>query len=549
MITYIAELSRKTNYSPINTTPSNDIQRSFNVYELFMGQHPVDTYWLNWGGQYDNLISKNIELYFDQFLVRVNTIEEVEQIAFTYIILNDFVFFNLPKHPWQYPQSSVAIRERTGFLSAPINENNPSDIFLNGSPYPVRLEVPLVNTKLSDVISGLTKYSSFDFSLINDDGFFDLSVNTNFFNSPVLIKKSVADHPSYTDFKTIRSGFVENIKVNNKTMTISAADMYRSFDESVCSIISGHGKADGKQLPVIYGTVNADLIEIEEGKYLIAENVSRVNTVYDDEGNSVKFEYDGAILSVLPVLNEDGEEEIPNSKYAHVTGYDMRIGEIIVDLISRKTPVFFTETNFDVEEVNRYISDSARINILFSSGAVKSAINEVLKNDMAFLVQKNDGRLTIRLWGEEYQTHEVNNYLITQHPSKDFAEAQNNYASSIVVEYDYDYQSSEYQKNLVFGENESSAEELYSKEKRKTFQTNLIFAGDAENLAKRLSDRFSFLKDSIQIGIGVDTSEFNLLDTINMEIEVNGRIYSENTAWIIKAIDPAQDKLTLEAKG
>jgi hypothetical protein len=59
--------------------------------------------------------------------------------------------------------------------------------------------------------------------------------------------------------------------------------------------------------------------------------------------------------------------------------------------------------------------------------------------------------------------------------------------------------------------------------------------------------RFSTMKDTVRVSVGADTSRFNLLDTVNMKIAVNGRKYSNNETWIIKEIDPARDRLVLEA--
>jgi hypothetical protein len=46
--------------------------------------------------------------------------------------------------------------------------------------------------------------------------------------------------------------------------------------------------------------------------------------------------------------------------------------------------------------------------------------------------------------------------------------------------------------------------------------------------------------------VGHDTSEINLLDTIELELHINGRVFSKYDTWIVKEIDPAQDVLILE---
>jgi hypothetical protein len=55
------------------------------------------------------------------------------------------------------------------------------------------------------------------------------------------------------------------------------------------------------------------------------------------------------------------------------------------------------------------------------------------------------------------------------------------------------------------------------------------------------------MKDTARVSVGTDTSGFNLLDTVVMKLAVNGRKYSDNERWAVKEIDPAQDRLVLEA--
>jgi hypothetical protein len=51
-------------------TPSNDVSRNYDVYDLYLGTHPSGTYWTEWGGYYDTPVVNQIELYIDsQFLV------------------------------------------------------------------------------------------------------------------------------------------------------------------------------------------------------------------------------------------------------------------------------------------------------------------------------------------------------------------------------------------------------------------------------------------------------------------------------------------------
>jgi hypothetical protein len=186
---------------------------------------------------------------------------------------------------------------------------------------------------------------------------------------------------------------------------------------------------------------------------------------------------------------------------------------------------------------------------LLKSGTVKSAVAEILKSDMAFLIQKNDGRFTLRSWGRVYGAHTVPSWAITRQPVKNFKDAQANYFSSCLIKYGLNTRTGEHMNQAAYTGNEAEAESLYSKACRAEYETRLTSGDDALALAERLGRRFSFLKETVNLAVGVDTSAWNILDTVYLDVEVNGRRYSNNTAWIIKELDPAQDKLALESHG
>jgi hypothetical protein len=103
-----------------------------------------------------------------------------------------------------------------------------------------------------------------------------------------------------------------------------------------------------------------------------------------------------------------------------------------------------------------------------------------------------------------------------------------------------------HENQYIYTDKEENAEGLYAKKLETVFETHLVSKTDAANLASRLGNRFCELKDTVNIGVGVDTSNYNLVDTVIMEISVNGRKYSDNNRWIVVELDPAQDKLVLE---
>jgi hypothetical protein len=542
-VLFTADLSEDTEISLL-FTPNNDVSRIYNVYETYLGEYPINSYWLDWNGWYDNPIINQIELYIDShYLIRVNSL--IDCCTQEYSIYDEptagAIYINVPRHTWLYDDIKTNYRKSISFLSGPKNPSNPSDDIFSNEHWPIRLETPKFTVKLSDVINGLTKYSTFDFSLHNEDGYFDDLEATNFFNSPSYIKKTWKDNPDINDFITIRYGMIESIKINDKTMTISCADLFRTLEEPVCKIIKDvfptAVKNTDTNLPFIYGTVIIPLIEIDTLQYVIGENITSVSSIYNKDGGVISsYTFNNGIITTTQ-----------EAKYAIVTGNtNNKIGEIITDIIQTKSSIRYNESFWDTNETNNYINTSPPINIAFTGGTVRDAVKNALVSDMAFLIQKNEGRFTIRQWSKTYNTFTMKNWEITRFPTKDYNEAQKNYLSSCIIKYNYNFYESIHTDTLLYNENEYEAETRYNKLVRKEFDTYLTNKTDAYNLGAKLSNRFSVLRETIQVGLGHDTSEINLLDTVELELNINGRMFSKYSTWIIKEIDPAQDILTLE---
>jgi hypothetical protein len=534
-------------------TPSNSVSRRYNVYEAYLGQYPEEeTYWTIWGGWYDNVIEKQVEIYINNmFLVRTDSLQDCCNIENSIYDDTDYgmIYINVPMHTWLYDDVTVNYRKIISFLSGPKNPNNPSDDIINGEHWRVRLEIPKFNVKLSDVINGLVKYSTFDFTLFNDDGYFDELEVPKFINSPAYIRKTWKENPEINDFIQIRTGMVENMQFTDKVMTLSCADLFRSLEESVSIVVkdkfaSAEENKD-ENLPVIYGQVHIPLIEIVKrtdeipGQYVAGENITNVSAVYDKDGKSVGF----TVGSDFIITSSE-----PNVKSALVSGSPSnRIGQVITDIIAKKTNIQYLNSFWDITETNQYKDTSPFINIAFTGGTIRDAIKSALSSDMVFLIQKNNGLFTLREYGKSYKTFTINNWEITQSPVKSYDDAQNGYFSSCSVLYNYNFTDKEYKNTLLYRENEVEAESKYFKLLRKDFKTYLTNETDAFNLSEKLSNRFSTLHETLKIGIGQDTSEINLLDTVELDATINGRKFSSSTIWIVKEIDPAQDILLLES--
>ena len=545
MTRFLVEMSQKSE-TFIHPTPSNDYDKKYNIYELNINEYPKDTYWEEWGGYYDNFIGTQIELYYSQFLQKVNNESEVLATPFSMHIKSDLiVLLNVSKHPWLYPDYSTETEDVIPFLSSALNPDNPSNNIIRTVAALTRLEIPYFTIKLSDNISGMTLNQGFNISLINNDGYFDDEEKWNLFNTPIYIKKAIVENPEYEDFKTIRSGLVENISSDYNSFQITVSDKLRAMGEPICNIIKQseflgviiEEKYLNKNIPVIYGTKKIKLLKLDETHYVGAEFISSVLHVFNRDGENITWTYNSITNIIETVVEADS---------AIITGYtENKIGEVIKDIITRKTNIQFNNSNWNEEEINEYINRSPRINTSITSGNVKNAVQDILKNDMAFFIQQVDGRFTIRKYGMNYDTHYIPSWVITQRPEKSWDNAQENYFSSCIINYG-NIDDNEI-NSFLYAERENEAENMYRRIVKKIFDTELVELQDAKNLAELLSDRYTTMKQTLKLAIGIDTSNFELLDYVVLPAKINDREFSKQELWLIKEINPAQDILTLES--
>jgi hypothetical protein len=429
------------------------------------------------------------------------------------------------------------------FLSSSLNPNDASNNLIRNMSAPVRLEIPNFSIKLSDNIAGISLNQGFRLSLHNNDGYFDNDKMWNIFNTPVYLKKSIIENPSYDDFKTIRTGFIETTTTNFDNFEIDVSDNFKSLEEPICDVIKKEDFKDisieednlYKNIPIVYGTKKVKLLKLDDTHFVAAEYISTIGAIYDKNDNSISYSYNSS-TNVITAANAEN---------ALITGYtNNRIGEIITSLITRKTRIIYNDTYYNMAEIITYANSSPRVNIALSSGSVKKAIQTILKSDLSFFIQHIDGRFTIRKYGAEYKTHIIPAWAITKKPEKNYSSAQENYFSSFKINYNYIDQNQF--SSYLYSDNEAESENLYQKKVSKTFDTDLININDVKDLANLLSQRYSYLKQTLKISIGLDTTDFELLDTVILDTTINGRIFSDKTKYFIKEINPSQDTLVLE---
>lgn len=585
MINFLVEISNLLE-KIINSTPYHRYKKGC-IYEIDMRKTPKKSYWTDWGGVYDNYINTQIALYFDGFLRPVNNYEDLKKVVnsiYIQSVMNildgglasdkifnsiddieddivdggeansDFIsdneriaLFHIPKHPWFYPDYKVEYNDLIPFLNTSLDSENPSYNKLRDINTQIKFNTPNFSYKLSDNIAGITLNQDFSVSLINNDGYFDDEKKWNLFNTPIYIRKAIIDNPKYSDFKQINTGFVNSLNINFDKIQINASDKLYSMNMPACEIITKEKypsisideKNIGKNIPIIYGTKKVKLQKLNNESpyyYVGAEKVNKIITAWNK---------DDEIITGCEIENNMIKSTVEIDS-ALITGYiDNTIGKIIIDLISRKARNTYIVSFWNVEETDKYLKTSPEINICINSGDVNKAVQAVLKNDLAFLIQQIDGRLTIRKYGETYNIpHIIKPEMITKKPEKNWNDASNNYFSSCVI--NYNYIDDDIYDTYLYNERENELENTYRKLHTRTFDTDLVNLDDVKKLAVLLSDRYSGMKQILKIAVGFDTSDYVLLDTITIETHINERNFNKLTNYLLKEINPAQDLLVLE---
>ena len=432
------------------------------------------------------------------------------------------------------------------------------DTLRRGIEAQVRLDPPNFAVKLSDSIAGIILHQGFSISLHNDDGYFDDEEEWNVFNTPLFIKKATVENPRYADFAPIRDGFVENKRTGFAAAQIDVADRFKSLDEPVCDIIrrgdfglDENSEALNQPIPLVFGSARIKLIKLDEQRFLTAENADEVRKVFGKDGKPIdNYMFD---KSTKLITMSGGETIEPDEALVSGISGNDRIGHVVRTLAAR-AGIPFTDTNFNMVEFNGYANGSFEINMAITGGSVRGAIEKVLRNDMAFLIQQNDGKFTMRRYGEDYgRKREIDTRLITKAPEKDYGRAQENYFSSCVIEF---VDKDDRRQSIMFDEMEEAAEVRYQRTMRRTFDTNLTNAKDALSFARLLSGRYTSMRQTVRLAVGCDTAEMELLDMVTMKpdqitnpnatLTINGREFSRATCFIVKEINHAQDILVLE---
>ena len=545
---YAVQLFRKYGVDPRFATPDDFCAGDKDIYAIYVGALVTDptNYWIAWGGTFDNPVGLGFQMYFAQFLLQTETYAACVAVENTFFVdtTNNIIYMHLPIPPWMYfdRYAEMYTDEDSAFSTAPKDERNLSDHMYGIAKVRPLMIVPSFSSDLSDAISGVTKYNSFNITLRNHDGYFDTQDLEDYFNTPVRVLKTTNNAQTLSAFNKIRSGVVSDISVAYDSVVIQGSDEVYQMKNNVCRVITTDEFPDATEnindnIPIGWGTLSGvKLIKLWDATgtnyYLALDKnfITAVTTCYDKDGVSRAFSF----AATTGIISSSYELST-----ADVTGrIDSRIGKIIIELLEENETLPFVDGLWDVTETNAYIALSADIDLYISSGTTKSAVESALKNDIAFLIQKNNGQLTIRQWGQTYDVFNIPSWATTGKPSKNFQDAYKYYCSSVKVAYTGGTVLNDTQQETLYLD--------YKKLYMASLTTVLHETTAATDLAARFMSRFGGYRETVNVALGVDTWQINLLDTVNYDPTINGREYSKYTSYIVKKTNPGQDTLELE---
>ena len=514
------------------------------IAQFYWDANPKGYWYETWGGRYDGPATGDLSLWFGVQLSRVTTLSGLLKTDNSYLVRGEQVLIHLNRPAINYLQAKFT--EVQGYSSGPRNaQGPPDDHFQNASGkmirFPSTLETPSFKQKLSGN-SGQVIENSFTVGLNNTDGHGDtLGVKANV----VRIGKAVVDNPKVSDFQTIGKGVLENISADREKLKIKIASVLRDVDVPACRVLERadwpevDAKQLGKIIPIGWGTLlQFRLRKVADKKYLgIDPNYTQsISAVYDSDGKSIAFTYSKGLIRPQ---NQAKDAPLPDT--ADIQAKPLRLGQIVVAELKKANIAYIPEF-WDKGETDNYSQNSPRIIFSYRGRTVKQLINQLLKNDLAYLIQKADGRLSLRRVLGTYETWEIPSWLITKWPEKSYSDKKQ-YASSIEMEY-APIKEKLSETHLERG-SENAIVEKYQKRQMLAFE---CYAPKADAI-KVAQDRYRYCqkrREIQKVAVGADLSKVSLLDHIELDMNINGRQFSHVKKWRVTEIDAVQDTMLLE---
>lgn len=468
---------------------------------------------------------------------------------------------------------------------------------INGAYYdniyyePRILSVPQLKKQKDNLFAGILQHTGGNITFINSDGFFeDIIRDWNIFGQPIRIYAGF-DGLSFSDFRKIHSGIVDDYSHNREQFKINIGDARKFFSRkipinqfSTAEYASLSTDNSGKVKPLAWGNVkNAKLICLNENAtvpstyqfFLADTEFNTINSVsqvkVDDivlQSSKYSFVDDTLYISSGQSLTDKSGETVYiadnltnitasfNSFSTNTLGLNV-ISDVLKNYASISTATIVN--NYDSTEWALELADSKQVGIYI---AKETEISNVIKDicvaeDGIFLVL-DDGRFTFR--------HESTNYTIDRTvesdewldpPEIDYDRAE--YLTSVKIKYNKNQAKNESESytNTTY---ESTSYDKYKTYAQKEIDTVLTSTTDAYTKSELVMNRSKDIVATVTRKLKQQHIDLEIMDVIQAEhsrqsetikqwakyrlIGISKDLNSAENTWTMRWLEDLDDRFT-----
>lgn len=542
----------------------------------------ADSFWTDkFGASYDNNIFPKVpytecpQINIDNVpLLIYDTLSELKHAnkGSWLDVANQIIVVKMPDYDVQFPYE-ITMDQSMGIVDKATKDSFGlyTNSFYNGIYFEPRLNGSISVQKTIDfLLSNRMTFDGFNFSVINNDGFFD-SIRPKIVGSEaryMIAEDVIKSTFIYDDFSVEAYGTVENVSFTNpNSATIRVTDTRKDWEYVLNDEFFDIGTYPGikdslrdKRKPLCFGSVKN--IELERLLADTETNPTRTWFVASDRFGSTSVtkvyqelsgdrttvsssDYTYTSSTGLLIFNSDRD---PSARYfADITGASVKIDtnpdvtagnliDIALSVILQYTPRDYNELFFDTDKI-----DSLRKNA--KQGAYYTGTKGVkVKEAVEYLLSSNNVRiqplgdiLTMFDLSQGESTYEIEDDELVAMPGWEYDNKY--YFSSITCGYDKDWANDTYSTthdaSLVATAVENNTVEIDYE-----YNTALTNRGDAEDLSY---DRY---EQSVKVPLIVSVKlayplQFDLLDIVTLTVKRGTVIAIDRSDYQVVAINKA----------
>lgn len=434
--------------------------------------------------------------------------------------------------------------------------------------------IPQISISQDKINYGLQTYDGGAVTLLNTDGGFDSFVTQSLFGQVARIKLGGTTLSS-SEFKTLYTGFVQDVDSNEDETTIQLADNrqklsrklpVRFFNDTTFPNISDDN--NGKPIPLHWGAVTkaeAFCINDDEGgaanyKFVIADitkhSIKAVTAVYVND----------TVLGALPALVNDTTDNvayflIPTASYdpgQDVTwtgsGFDNSLTrngsgtvisnnmDIVKDILADYADTPYNATNYDTTAWSAITGVTCSQVSIFDLTPINEILEKLARSSLVTIIQSGDGKWTGK---KQDQTAA---FVLRLRQDEVFNPVQVSYKgeellASATIKYDKEKEYTDTsQETAIYNE--------YLTRPNGAIETFIATYADAKATAEELVEMFKTIRPEFTIETSIAAAEVELFDVIVAEINRQQKTWFGNVKLEIWGISYNLNdyKITLRAR-